>query len=242
MEWYEVLVFLLGIIVFLMVIGMLVVFVFFVVNIIGVWIFMGGDCGVVQFLNNGFGFLIKFVLVLILLFLLMGEIFFYIGFGGCMFNVIDKLLGCLLGCFSYVIVLGGIVFLILFGLFMGFIVLLGLLMVLEMIQCGYKKYMSVGLIFGIGGFVIIILLFVLVVFLVIFVQIDVFVLLIVGIILGLILVGFYIVIIWIQIWIDLVVVFVYDVEFMQFGEKLCLFMIEVVLMVGVMVVIIVLMI
>lgn len=242
MEWYEALALLLGTIVFLMAIGMPVALAFLAANIIGAWIFMGGDRGVVQLLNNGLGSLTKFALVPIPLFLLMGEIFFHTGLGGRMFNAIDKLLGRLPGRLSYVTVLGGTAFSTLSGSSMGSTALLGSLMVPEMTQRGYKKYMSVGPILGTGGLAIIIPPSALAVLLATLAQIDVSALLIAGIIPGLILAGFYIATIWLQTRIDPAAAPAYDVEPMQFGEKLRLLLTEVVPMVGVMVVIIVLMI
>ena len=110
MEWFEALAVLLGVILVLMAIGMPVALAFLAANILGAWIFMGGERGVAQLLNNGFGSLTKYALMPIPLFLLMGEIFFYTGLGGRMFNAIDKLLGKLPGRLSYVTVLGGTAF------------------------------------------------------------------------------------------------------------------------------------
>ena len=107
MEWFEALALLIGSIMVLMAIGMPVALAFLAANIIGAWVFMGGERGVVQLLNNGWGSLTKFALVPIPLFLLMGEIFFHTGLGGRMFGAIDRLLGKLPGRLSYVTVLGG---------------------------------------------------------------------------------------------------------------------------------------
>ena len=93
MEWYESLGLLLGAILALMAIGMPVALAFLAANIIGAWVFMGGERGISALLNNGLGSLTSFALVPIPLFLLMGEIFFHTGLGGRMFNAIDKLLG-----------------------------------------------------------------------------------------------------------------------------------------------------
>jgi hypothetical protein len=81
MEWYEALALLVGSIMFLMALGMPVALAFLTANIIGAWVFMGGERGVVQLLNNGWGSLTLFALVPIPLFLLMGEIFFQTGLG-----------------------------------------------------------------------------------------------------------------------------------------------------------------
>ncbi|QBF33204.1 TRAP transporter large permease subunit [Thalassococcus sp. S3] len=241
MEWYEALALLVGSIMFLMAIGMPVALAFLAANILGAWVFMGGDRGVAQLLNNGFGSLTKFALVPIPLFLLMGEIFFHTGLGGRMFTAIDRLLGRLPGRLSYVTVLGGTAFSTLSGSSMGSTALLGSLMVPEMSQRGYKKHMSVGPILGTGGLAIIIPPSALAVLLATLAQIDVAALLIAGIIPGLILAGFYIGTIWLQTQLDPSAAPAYDVEPLPLLGKLWLLFREVVPMVGVMVVIIVMM-
>lgn len=242
MEWFEALALLLGAIMFLMALGMPVALAFLAANIIGAWIFMGGERGVVQLLNNGLGSLTTYALVPIPLFLLMGEIFFHTGLGGRMFNAIDRLLGKLPGRLSYVTVLGGTAFSTLSGSSMGSTALLGSLMVPEMGRRGYKSHMSIGPILGTGGLAIIIPPSALAVLLATLAKIDVGALLIAGVIPGLILASFYIGTIWLQTKIDPSAAPAYDVEPMTFGAKLALLLREVVPMVGVMVVIVVLMI
>lgn len=242
MEWYEALALLLGVIVFLMAMGMPVALAFLAANIIGAWVFMGGERGIGQLLNNGLGSLTKFALVPIPLFLLMGEIFFHTGLGGRMFNAIDKLLGRLSGRLSYVTVLGGTAFSTLSGSSMGSTALLGSLMVPEMSQRGYKSHMSIGPILGTGGLAIIIPPSALAVLLATLAQIDVGALLIAGVLPGLILAAFYIGTIWLQTRLDPSAAPAYDVEPLSFLNKITLLLREVVPMVGVMVVIIILMI
>ncbi|MCA0930709.1 TRAP transporter large permease [Ruegeria profundi] len=242
MEWYEALALLLGSIVFLMAIGMPVALAFLAANILGAWVFMGGERGITQLLNNGLGALTKYALMPIPLFLLMGEIFFHTGLGGRMFSAIDKLLGRLPGRLSYVTVLGGTAFSTLSGSSMGSTALLGSLMVPEMNRRGYKSYMSIGPILGTGGLAIIIPPSALAVLLATLAQIDVAALLIAGVIPGLILALFYIGTIWLQTRLDPDAAPAYDVEPRSLAYRLKLLMTEVVPMVGVMVVIIILMI
>ena len=242
MEWYQALGLLVGMIMFLMAFGMPVALAFLAANIVGAWIFMGGERGIGQLLNNGLGALTKYALVPIPLFLLMGEIFFHTGLGGRMFTAIDKLLGKLPGRLSYVTVLGGTAFSTLSGSSMGSTALLGSLMVPEMSRRGYKPHMSIGPILGTGGLAIIIPPSALGVLLATLAQIDVAALLIAGVIPGLILACFYIAPIWIQTKIDPTAAPAYDVEPMTLITKLTLFLTEVVPMVGVMVTIIILMI
>ncbi len=238
MEWFEALALLLGTIVLLMAVGMPVALAFLAANILGAWVFMGGERGVAQLLNNGLGALTKYALVPIPLFLLMGEIFYHTGLGGRMFNAIDKLLGRLPGRLSYVTVLGGTGFSTLSGSSMGSTALLGSLMVPEMNARGYKKHMSIGPILGTGGLAIIIPPSALAVLLATLAQIDVAALLIAGVIPGLILAGFYIITIWLQTRIDPGAAPAYDVEPMTLAARLGILLRDVVPMVGVMVVII----
>ena len=241
MEWYEALGLLLGSILALMAIGMPVALAFLAANLVGAWVFMGGERGIGALLNNGLGSLTSFALVPIPLFLLMGEIFFHTGLGGRMFNAIDKLLGKLPGRLSYVTVLGGTGFSTLSGSSMGSTALLGSLMVPEMNRRGYKKHMSIGPILGTGGLAIIIPPSALAVLLATLARIDVGKLLIAGIIPGLILAVFYLATIFIQTKIDPDAAPAYEVEPMSLGEKLALFIRDVVPMVGVMVVIVAMM-
>lgn len=238
MEWYEALAILLGSILALMAVGMPVALAFLAANIVGAWIFMGGERGISALLNNGLGSLTSFALVPIPLFLLMGEIFFHTGLGARMFNAIDRLLGRLPGRLSYVTVLGGTGFSTLSGSSMGATALLGSLMVPEMTRRGYKKHMSIGPILGTGGLAIIIPPSALAVLLATLARIDVGALLIAGIMPGLILSMFYIGTIWLQCRIDPSAAPAYDVEEMRLGEKLSLFFRDVIPMLSVMVVIV----
>ncbi|SHH94100.1 TRAP transporter large permease [Marivita hallyeonensis] len=242
MEWYEALGLLVGSIMFLMALGMPVALAFLAANILGAWVFMGGERGISQLLNNGWGSLTIFALVPIPLFLLMGEIFFQTGLGGRMFSAIDKLLGRLPGRLSYVTVLGGTGFSTLSGSSMGSTALLGSLMVPEMKRRGYKSHMSIGPILGTGGLAIIIPPSALAVLLATLAKIDVGALLIAGVIPGLILAAFYIATIYIQTRLDPDAAPPYDVTPMSAGEKLGILMRDVVPMIGLMVAIVIMMI
>lgn len=238
MEWYWALAVLLGSILALMAIGMPVALAFLAANIVGAWIFMGGEKGISVLLNNGLGSLTSFALVPIPLFLLMGEIFFHTGLGARMFNAIDQLLGRLPGRLSYVTVIGGTGFSTLSGSSMGSTALLGSLMVPEMTKRGYKKHMSIGPILGTGGLAIIIPPSALAVLLATLARIDVGALLIAGIIPGLILSVLYIGTIWLQCRLDPDAAPAYDVEPISLGDKLALLFRDVLPMLSVMVIIV----
>ena len=55
MEWYFALAFLLSLILLFMAIGTPIALAFLAANVIGAWHFMGGQAGILQMLNNGFG-------------------------------------------------------------------------------------------------------------------------------------------------------------------------------------------
>lgn len=241
MIWYEALAILLGSILVLMALGMPVAIAFLAACILGAWIFMGGERGVTQLLNNGLGGLTSYALVPIPLFLLMGEIFFHTGLGARMFAAIDRLLGRLPGRLSYVTVLGGTGFATLSGSSMGSTALMGSLMVPEMNRRGYKKHMSLGPILGTGGLAIIIPPSALAVLLATLARVDIAALLIAGVIPGLILAGLYLVTILIQTRRDPSAAPAYAVEAVPLSRKLLLVLRDVVPMVALMIGIVVMM-
>lgn len=241
MEWYLALGFLLSLIVVFMGIGTPIALAFLAANVIGSWYFMGGQMGVIQLLNNGFGALSKFSLVPIPLFLLMGELFFRSGLGMKMFNAIDQLMGKVPGRLSYVTVVGGTAFSTLSGSSMGSTALMGSLLVPEMSKRGYKKHMSIGPILGTGGLAIIIPPSALAVLLGTLAKIDIAQLLIAGILPGLLLALFYIVTIWIRTRLDPDAAPVYELEPVPFVQKIKLVLTDIIPMVGVMVLIVMMM-
>jgi len=241
MEWYLALALLLSMIIFFMGAGMPIAFAFLGANVIGSWYFMGGENGVIQLLNNGFGGLSKFSLVPIPLFLLMGELFFQTGLGMKMFNAIDRLMGKVPGRLSYVTVVGGTAFSTLSGSSMGSTALMGSLLVPEMERRGYKKHMSIGPILGTGGLAIIIPPSALAVLLGTLAQVDIAKLLIAGIIPGLILAGFYVLTIFIRTKLDPDAAPAYDVTPISLFSKLKLVVTDVIPMISVMVIIVLMM-
>ena len=79
MSWSATLALLLGGYVFLMAIGLPVAFAFFGINLVGAFLFLGGEIGLHQLARNSMGALTNFILTPIPLFLLMGEILFETG-------------------------------------------------------------------------------------------------------------------------------------------------------------------
>ncbi|MFY0989813.1 TRAP transporter large permease [Halomonas sp. C05BenzN] len=241
MEWYLALAFLLTLILAFMAIGTPIALAFLAANVIGAWHFMGGQNGIIQLLNNGFGALSSFSLVPIPLFLLMGELFFRTGLGMKMFNAIDQLMGKVPGRLSYVTVVGGTGFSTLSGSSMGSTALMGSLLVPEMERRGYKKRMAIGPILGTGGLAIIIPPSALAVLLATLAKIDIGALLIAGILPGLLLAGLYVATIWIQTRLDPSAAPTYALEPVPLAAKLKLVLTDILPMISVMILIVALM-
>src|SRR5258708_14161464 len=63
----------------LLFLGLPVAFSFLVINLLGAWLFLGGEAGLVQFARNSIGSVASFSLPPIPLFILMGEVLFHTG-------------------------------------------------------------------------------------------------------------------------------------------------------------------
>jgi TRAP-type C4-dicarboxylate transport system permease large subunit len=187
MEWYWAAALLFGLSVLLMMFGVPVALAFFGTNIVAALLFMGGERGIWQIVNNGFGAMTSFALVPIPMFLLMGELFYHTGLATRFFNAVDRLMGNVPGRLAYVTLIGGTAFAGPAGSSMGACALLGSLMVPEMMKRGYNKYLSMGPIMGVGGLAVIIPPSALTVLLATLGQTDVGDLLIAGVIPGLVL-------------------------------------------------------
>jgi tripartite ATP-independent transporter DctM subunit len=180
-----------GVVLGLMALGFPVAFAFILADVIGVWVFMGGEVGLVQLVGNAFSSVTSFALVPVPLFLIMGELFFHTGLANRVFDAIDKLMGGIPGRLSFLTVAGGTAFATLSGSSMASTALLGSLMVPEMSKRGYKRMMSIGPIMGTGGLAMLIPPSALAVLLGTLARIDIGALLIAGILPGLILAGLY---------------------------------------------------
>lgn len=201
-EWYETFALMIGAILLLMGLGMPVAFAFFAVNVMGVWIFMGGMNGVDQFMANATDSITTFSLVPVPLFVLMGELFFNSGLARKVFDALDMLLGGIRGRLSYLTVGGGTLFATLSGSSMANTAMLGASLTPDMINRGYKKHMIIGPIIATGGLAMIIPPSTLAVLLGSLGRIDVGALLIAGLVPGLLLAAMYLAVIRLQIAMD----------------------------------------
>ncbi|MCV0352589.1 MAG: TRAP transporter large permease [Nitratireductor sp.] len=202
MVWYESALLMIGGLLFLMFLGMPVAIAFLAINIVGVYIFMGGMIGIDQLVANASTSVTSFALVPVPLFLIMGELLFHTGLAIRVFDALDKCFGGIKGRLSYLTVGGGTIFATLSGSSMANTAMLGTTLMPDMIKRGYKPHMIMGPILATGGLAMIIPPSSLAVLLGSLARIDVGALLIAGLVPGLLLAALFIATICIQIALD----------------------------------------
>ena len=151
MAWYEVLGLLIGLLLLFMALGMPVVFAFLASNLIGAWIFMGGEIGVMQLVRNAAESVQSFALLPIPLFIFMGEIMFHTGVAGRAIDAIDRLIARVPGRLSLVAIVGGTIFASLSGSTIANTAMLSSTLLPEMYRRGYQPSIAVGPIVAVGG-------------------------------------------------------------------------------------------
>ena len=150
MEWYLALVLLLGTVCTAMFLSLPVAFAFFAANVLGTFLFINGDVGLV-FMPMEFNNAINFSLAPIALFLLMGEILLHTGVAFKAIGAIDRMISRVPGRLSVVTIIGGTVFSSLSGSTIANTAILGSVLLPDMIQRGYKPSIAMGPIMAVGG-------------------------------------------------------------------------------------------
>lgn len=150
MEWYEALILILGTLLLLLATAMPVALCFMVVNIIGIFIWWGGDAGLRQLILSMRESITTFTLLPIPLFILMGELMFQSGIGARMISAVEKWMGRVPGRLSLLAVAAGTIFGTMSGSSLAGAALLGSTILPEMEKQGYKKAMTLGPIMGSG--------------------------------------------------------------------------------------------
>jgi tripartite ATP-independent transporter DctM subunit len=151
MEWWLALILLLGTMVILMLSGMPVAVSFLFIDILGAFLFLGGESGIIQLVLNMEESLTSFSLLPVPLFVLMGEVMFYSKLGFKAIDVIDQWIGKIPGRLSLLAILGGAIFSTMSGSTLATTAILGSMLVPDMEKRGYKKAMSIGPVMGSGG-------------------------------------------------------------------------------------------
>ena len=151
MEWWVILLFLIGGLIFFLALGLPIAFAFLLINFIGAYFFMGGLDGLSLSVQQIFTSLVSFSLAPIPLFVFMGELMLHSGMARRTLDVFDKLIGRLPGRLSLIVITGGALFSTLSGSTIANTAMLGEIMVPEMRDRGYKNPMILGPIVGVGG-------------------------------------------------------------------------------------------
>ncbi|HYE39870.1 MAG TPA: TRAP transporter large permease subunit, partial [Ramlibacter sp.] len=135
----------------LLFIGMPVALTFITVNIIGAWMYMGGEAGLAQLARSSVSSVTAFSLTPIPLFVLMGEILFHTGIALKVIEGIERLIRRLPGRLAVVAVVAGTVFSAISGSTIATTAMLGSLMLPVMLAKGYHPTLATGPIMAIGA-------------------------------------------------------------------------------------------
>ncbi|GAB3664929.1 TRAP transporter large permease [Ramlibacter alkalitolerans] len=135
----------------LLFIGMPVALTFMSVNIVGAWLYMGGEAGLAQLARSSVSSVAAFSLTPIPLFILMGEILFHSGLAVQVIEGIERLIRRLPGRLAVVAVVAGTVFSAISGSTIATTAMLGSLMLPVMLSRGYHPTLAAGPIMAIGA-------------------------------------------------------------------------------------------
>lgn len=144
MEWWTLLIFIVGIFLLLLAVGLPVFLAFTVVDVLGIYFLWGGGAGLSQLIHSIFSSISSFVLLPVPLFVLMGELLFQSGVFVRALDTLDKWMGRLPGRLCILSVGGGTLFSTLSGSSMGTSAMLGSLLLPEMEKRGYHKTIAIG--------------------------------------------------------------------------------------------------
>ena len=135
----------------LLFLGLPVAFTFLVINLLGAWLWLGGEPGMVQLARNSVSSVMSFSLTPIPLFVLMGEVLFHTGLAVKVIDGIERLIAQVPGRLAVVAVVAGTVFSAISGSTIATTAMLGSLMVPVMLARGYHPTLATGPVMAIGA-------------------------------------------------------------------------------------------
>src|SRR5471030_2063984 len=135
----------------LLFLGMPVALSFVAINIVGAWLFLGGEAGLAQIVRNSVVSVMNFSLTPIPLFILTGEILFHTGIAIKVIDGIERLIKQVPGRLAVVAVVAGTIFSAISGSTIATTAMLGSLMLPIMLARGYHPTMATGPIMAIGA-------------------------------------------------------------------------------------------
>jgi tripartite ATP-independent transporter DctM subunit len=151
MSWQMAALLLLGGSTVLLLIGMPVALSFIAINVVGAWLFLGGEPGLLQVVRNSVVSVVNFSLTPIPLFILMGEVLFHTGLALKVIDGVEGLIRRVPGRLAVVAVVAGTVFSAISGSTIATTAMLGSLMLPVMLSRGYHPTMAAGPIMAIGA-------------------------------------------------------------------------------------------
>jgi tripartite ATP-independent transporter DctM subunit len=151
MDWWIAAFVLVGLLTALLLVALPAAFAFLAINIIGAWVWLGGDAGLIQLVRNGVASITSFSLTPIPFFVLMGEVLLHTGVAMKAIDAIDRLIWRVPGRLSVVAVVAGTVFSAISGSTIATTALLGSLLLPQMLRRGYHPNLAMGPIMAIGG-------------------------------------------------------------------------------------------
>src|SRR4029079_15416523 len=151
MSWQLASLLLLGGSTVLLFIGMPVAFSFIAINLVGAWLYLGGDVGIHQLVRNSGAAVVNFSLTPIPLFILMGEVLFHTGLAVNVIDGVERLISQVPGRLAGVAGVAGTVFSAISGSTIATTAMLGSLMLPVMLARGYHPTMATGPIMAIGA-------------------------------------------------------------------------------------------
>src|SRR6187200_2019277 len=135
----------------LLFLGLPVAFSFLVINLLGAWLFLGGEPGLAQMARNSVVSVLNFSLTPIPLFILMGEVLFHTGLALKVIDGVERLIAQVPGRLAVVAVVAGTVFSAISGSTIATTAMLGSLMLPVMLARGYHPAFATGPIMAIGA-------------------------------------------------------------------------------------------
>ena len=135
----------------LLFLGLPVAFSFLVINLVGAYLWLGGEPGLAQLVRNSVSSVMSFALTPIPLFVLMGEVLFHTGLAVKVIDGIERLIVQVPGRLAVVAVVAGTVFSAISGSTIATTAMLGSLMVPVMLARGYHPTLATGPVMAIGA-------------------------------------------------------------------------------------------
>ncbi|NYT69228.1 TRAP transporter large permease [Pusillimonas noertemannii] len=151
MTWLSSLILLGGGLGALLITGIPVALAFFGINLVGAWVFLGGEPGLMQVVRNSVGSVANYTLAPIPLFILMGEVLLHTGLAFRAIDAIERLISRVPGRMPLVAVAGGTVFAALSGSSIANTAMLGKALLPSLLGRGYHPTLAMGPIMATGA-------------------------------------------------------------------------------------------